>query len=127
MTQLFEDPPAAESRSRVAVVVTAGCIASVAVAALFARKTGACGTGHYVLFQLLGGMLVSLVEEIWQSRHDRAIADVLAYVLNVGVFLLLIGTWYRKASPGRYLIGATALTAIYLLSYFFLLPTVDCP
>jgi hypothetical protein len=48
-------------------------------------------------------------------------------VLNVGLFSLLIRMWYRRASDGRYILGAIALTAVYLFSYFFLLPTVDCP
>ena len=127
MTQIFQSPPAPPERSRTDVGITAVCIATVAVAALFSRKTGACGTGHYVFFKLLGGMLVSLVEEVWQSRYDRIIADVAAYLLNVAVFCALVRVWYRKASQGRYIWGALALTGFYLLSYFFLLPTVDCP
>jgi hypothetical protein len=127
MTQLFQAPHSTESRSRFALATTVLCVAIIAVAAVFTRKTGACGTGHYVFFQLLGGMLVSVVEEVWQSQYDRLIANALAYVLNVGVFVLLIRAWYRKASSGRYIIGAIGLTAVYLISYFYLLPTVDCP
>jgi len=103
------------------------CIAIVAVAVMFHRRTGACGTSHYLIFQLLGGMLVSIVEDFWRSRYDALAGQVLAYLLNVGLFVLLIRLWHRKASERRYLLGLIALTAAYLCSYFFLLPTVDCP
>ena len=124
---LFNVAPPRTERSSTDVAVTVLCIASVAVGAVFHRKAGTCGTGHYLAFQMVGAILISLVEELVQTRYDALLASIVAYILNVAAFSLLIRAWYRRASRERYVIGALALTGFYLLSYFFLLPTVDCP
>jgi hypothetical protein len=77
---------------------------------------------------MLSAMAVTTVQElVGQSRYDALAADVLAYLLNVGFFGALIRVWYRRASEERYVIGALGITAAYLISYFLLLPTVNCP
>src|SRR4051812_42329229 len=91
--------------SRVEVWVVALCAAAVTVASFFQRRTGACGTAHYVFFQLLGGAIVSTVEEFWQSRYDDLIARSLAVALNVGAFLLLGRVWYVKAPRQWFVVG----------------------
>jgi hypothetical protein len=129
MTQMIPDPPLSAEPSRMKRGVTALCLAAVAIAALFSRKTGACGTAHYLFFQLLGGSIVSTIEDVSQRPlpYDRLIASVLIYGLNVAAFCGLLRLWYRKTSESRYVWGALALTSVYLVSYFYLLPTVDCP
>jgi hypothetical protein len=126
MTSIFHPPPPVE-RSLADIAVTSVCVATVAVGALFSRKTGACGTSHYLAFQMLAGMVMSIVEEVWVSRYTSSLVSLIAYVLNVAVFSLIVRAWYRRASQDRYVLGALALTVAYLISYFYLLPTVDCP
>jgi hypothetical protein len=103
------------------------CGAAVTGASFFSRRTGACGTAHYVFFQLLGGAIVSTVEELWQSRYDELIARSLAVAFNVGVFLLLGRGWYLRAPRRWFVAGLIAGTALYIASYFFFFPTRDCP
>jgi hypothetical protein len=103
------------------------CIVIVAAASLFSRSTGACGTAHYVFFQLLGGAIVSMAEEIWASRYDELIARGLAVTLNVALYVLLIRAWYLKGPRRWYLPGLLLWTSLYVVSYFFFFPTRDCP
>src|SRR4051812_6224637 len=127
MTSIFH-PQVRVERSFADVAVAILCVVAVGIAALFHRKTGACGTAHYLFFQLLGGMVVSIMEELAvATRFDTFLASVLAYVLNVGLFSVLVRAWYRRAPKDRYVIGALGITIAYLASYFFLLPTMDCP
>jgi hypothetical protein len=127
---MLADPPPAAKRSRVGLGVTVLCIAGVAVAVLFSPRSGACGTtAHYLFFQLLGGSIISTIEDVSQRLvpYGGFIANVLIYGLNVAAFCALLRLWYRKASERRYVWGALALTALYLLSYFILLRTGPCP
>ena len=114
-------------RSRVDIWTLVLCATAVTTASFFSRRTGACGTAHYVFFQLLGGAIVSTVEELWQSRYDELIARGLAVVFNVGAFLLLSRVWYRRAPHRWFVVGLVAITALYVTSYFFFFPTRDCP
>ncbi len=94
---------------------------------MFHRRTGACGTAHYLVFQLLGGTVVSILEMVWVSRYDRIIANALTVFLNAGVYTLLVVFWYRRGPERWHVVGLLGLTVVYLVSYFFLFPTVDCP
>jgi len=121
--------PRTEDRPRSHRIVAGLCIAGVAIAALFSRKTGACGTAHYLFFQLLGGSVVSTIEDVSQRAipYDRLIANVLIWGFNVAAFSALLRLWYRKSSTRWFVFGALALTGLYLASYFFFFPTRDCP
>ncbi|HYR78658.1 MAG TPA: hypothetical protein VEO55_01555 [Candidatus Dormibacteraeota bacterium] len=128
MTQLFQPSPPRPERTPADLGITVLCVAVVAVAVVFSRKSGACGTSHYLAFQMLGAILVSFSQELLgQTRYDAVVASALAYLLNIATFSALIRLWYVKASQERYLWGALALTGLYLLSHFFLLPTAGCP
>jgi hypothetical protein len=102
-------------------------MAVVAVASFFTRKTGACGTAHYVFFQLLGGAVVETLEDLWVTKYDDLAARSLAVLLNVGVFAAFVRVWFVNAPRKWFVVGLLALTALYLTSYFFLFPTRDCP
>src|SRR5438552_4119550 len=115
-----------EQRGQWQVVFVMLCFAVIAIASLFNRRTGACGTAHYLFFQLLGGTLVNTFTESWHLRYERAIEHAAAVLLNVGVFAALIRVWFVNAPRKWFVVGLLALTAIYLASYFFLFPTRDC-
>ena len=108
-------------------VVWVLCIGVVTVASFFSRKTGVCGTAHYLFFRLLGGVVVEAVTAVWQTQYERAIEQAAAIALNVGAFSLLMRLWHRKAPREWFVVGLIAWTALYVTSYFFFFPTRDCP
>src|SRR5438093_2119822 len=114
-------------RAAVQSGVVALCIATVSVASFFSRKTGACGTAHFVFFQLLGGVVVEAITSIWSTQYERAIEHGAAIVLNVVAFWALIRVWRRSGSQKWFVFGVVVMTALYLGSYFFFFPTRDCP
>jgi|SRR5437868_2077999 hypothetical protein len=99
------------------------CVSLVAISAFFDPWVGKCGTGPYVMFQLLGALL-----------HTGPI------VVNVAVFSSTVALLYLKgadflptrrpdASTSRtwFVPALLTWTVFYLASYFVLFPTTSCP
>ena len=108
-------------------VLSVVCIAVITVAMFFHRRTGACGTAHYMFFQLLGGMFIEIITSIATLEYERTVEQAAAALFNATVFCLLLRYWYSKAPSRWYALGLLSLTALYLLSYFYFFPTADCP
>ena len=113
--------------NRLLAATIAVCVCAVAAASLINPRTGACGTMHYMFFQLLSGLIVSAKEEVWASPYDRAILNALAVILNVVVFGVIVRYWLGKADKRWRISGVAALAIVYIASYLFLLPTTACP
>jgi hypothetical protein len=103
------------------------CVIAVAVASLFSRKTGACGTAHYLFFRLSGALVANAITELWDTPYAAAIERGAGIVLNVAAFCLIVRLWYRKAPDKWYGTGVIVWTVLYITSYFFFFPTLDCP
>jgi hypothetical protein len=103
------------------------CIAAVSVAALFSRRTGACGTAHYLFFRLFGALIANAITTIWDTHYGTAIEQAAGFVLNVAAFSAIARLWYIKAPEHWYRVGLIVWTVFYLGSYFFFFPTRDCP
>jgi hypothetical protein len=116
--------PSPSVRPRVVLTV---CVAAVLVASFFSRRAGACGTAHYLFFRLMGGLVAELIVDFSGVELGTLIEKPLAILFNVGVFVLLIRFWKRRAPARWHLIGLVALTVLYLASYFYFFPTRDCP
>src|SRR5207249_4617642 len=108
-------------------LISGVCIGIVSVASLFQPRTGACGTAHYMLVQLLGGMLASIKEEIWVSSYDRTIANWSAIAINIALFVVAVRLWTVKAPERWRTAGLLVLTMLYVASYLYMLPTKSCP
>ena len=116
------------------------CVAIVAVSAFFDPLTGRCGTGPYLMFQMLGALLADAVHSLCAACDDRGLRHAAAVLVNVGVYSITIALLYLKgqfflprpgpsASTSRawFVPALLTWTAVYLASYFFLFPAASCP
>ena len=112
---------------RVLIATITVCAGAVAATSLMRPRVGACGTMHYMLFQMLSGFVVSVMEEFWASRYDRTIMNTLAVILNVAGFGLIVRYWLVKSKERWRTVGVVGLAIVYVASYFYGLPTTACP
>jgi len=101
------------------------CMVAVAWVSFLTPRIGKCGSALYFLTRALAGL--ALLASGISSIQTQAIGLGVAALLNAVVFVAPALVWYRKAPRNWYVAGVLTWTGLYLLSYFFLLPTPDCP
>ena len=103
------------------------CVAVVFLASLFDPNAGAPATAHWMFVRLMGGMVAEIITDVSGVELGPLIDRPVAILFNVGAFVLLTRLWKRNAPERWYVAGLLSITALYLASYFFLLPTRDSP
>jgi len=101
------------------------CVTAVAWASFLTPRVGKCGSALYFLTRVVAGL--TLLASGIASIQTQAIGLGVAAFLSVVVFGVPALVWYRKAPRSWYVAGVLTWTGLYLVSYFFLLPTSDCP
>src|ERR1041385_6692529 len=99
----------------------------VGAAGLANPKVGGCGTCHYLVFHLLGGLVVSALDAVHSFRGERFVADAVSTVLNATLFLAVASFWYIFSPRRWFVLGLLLWTTLYLTSYFFGIRASECP
>ena len=106
------------------VLVLGVSLVAVVAASMQNPLAGACGTAHYFLVHALTATVrheLGLTTGVGRQAAFIALNAALFAVPAVVLYLsrARLGGWYRSV--------AVLWTAIFLLSYFMLFPTIDCP
>src|SRR5437764_28993 len=110
---------------RTAIIIA--CAGIVGIASFSGTRTGACGTGHYLLTRLIGGTLVRVVDTMHPLRNGEPYSLAAAVLLNVAMFLVPAFVLRAFVTGNRYFVLLLLWFGLFTASYFFFFPTTVCP
>ncbi len=99
----------------------------VGIATGFETHRGACGTGHYLLTRLIGGLIASGVDAVHPLHDGQMIVLLVSIVVNITLFALPLVILRLFVAGNRYVVTLFLWTVLFLSSYFFFFPTAVCP